>query len=143
MRTKHSLRASILESLFFILRIRQTLHVCSEIVSCCFGVLLRIALVKLVYSPNAACVRPERFRQSKPLRIPLLPGSLADPVRSPNVTCVRANRFRSSRPSLWCFFTFRETLRGCSQRVSGGGFPRQLLRAPLFGPFECHQTQPT
>ena len=128
-------------AVFFILSSRQTLHVCSEIVSSCFVVLLSIVLVKPVYSPKAACVRPDRFRQSGPLTIPLLPNSFADPVRSPNVTCVRANRFRSLKPSLLCFFTFRETLRVCSQRFSGGRFARRLPRAFLFLLIECHQTQ--
>ena len=99
--------------------------------------------LKPVDSPNAACVRPDGFQQSGPLTIPLMPSSFAYSVGSPNVTCVRPNRFRSTKPSLSYFFTFRETRRGCTQRVSGGRFVRQLLRAPLFRPRECHQTQPT
>ena len=69
-----------MESLFLILQNRQTLHVCSEIVSGCFGVLLGIVLVKPVYSPNAACVRPDRFRQSGPLTMPLPLNFFADLV---------------------------------------------------------------
>ena len=77
-RIKQSLQASILEPLFFILSSRQTLHVCSEIVSGCFWVLLGIVLVKPVYSPKAACVRPDRFRQSRPLTMPLPLNFFAD-----------------------------------------------------------------
>ena len=40
-------------------------------------------------------------------------------------------------------FAFRETLRGCGQRVSGDRFARQLSRALLFGLLDCHQTQHT
>ena len=87
--------------------------------------------------------RPDRFRHSGPLTIPLLPKFFADLVGSPNVTCVRSNRFGSSQTSLLCILPFRETLRGCSQRVSGDRFARQLSRAPLLGPLECHQTQHT
>ena len=51
---------------------------CSEIVSGCFWVLLSIVLVKPVYSPNATCVRPDRFRQSGPLTMSLLLNFFAD-----------------------------------------------------------------
>ena len=53
---------------------------CSEIVSGCLWVLLGIVLVKPVYSPNAACVRPDRFRQSGPLTMPLPLNFFADLV---------------------------------------------------------------
>ena len=83
-----------MESLFFILQSRQTLHVCSEIVSGSFRALLSIIFLKLVYSPNAACVRPDRFRQSRPLTMPLLLNFFADLVD-------------------------RQTLRVCGQIASG------------------------
>ena len=73
---------------------RQTLHVCSEIVSGSFRALLSIILLKPVYSPNAACVRPDRFRQSRPLTMPLLLNFFADLVD-------------------------RQTLRVCGQIASG------------------------
>ena len=57
---------------------RQTLYVCSEIISGCFGILLVIVLLKLVYSPNAACVRPDRFRQPGPLTMSFLLNFFAD-----------------------------------------------------------------
>ena len=88
------MRASILESLFYILSGRQTLHVCSEVVSGSFRAVLSIILLKPVYSPNAACVRPDRFRQSGPLTMPLLLNFFADLVD-------------------------RQTLRVCGQIVSG------------------------
>ena len=135
-RIKHSLRPLILESLCR----RAKRYMCA--VKSFLGSLKHHSL-KPVDSPNAACVRPDGFQQSGPLTIPLMPSSFAYSVGSPNVTCVRPNRFRSTKPSLSYFFTFRKTLRGCIQRVSGGRFVRQLLRAPLFWPLECHQTQPT
>ena len=51
---------------------------CSEIVSGSFRALLSIIILKLVYSPNAACVRPDRFRQSGPLTMPLPLNFFAD-----------------------------------------------------------------
>ena len=51
---------------------------CSEIVSGCFWVLLSIVLVKPVYLPNAACVRPDRFRQPGPLTMSFLFNFFAD-----------------------------------------------------------------
>ena len=135
-RIKHSLRPSLLESLCR----RAKRYMCA--VKSFLGSFKHHSL-KPVDSPNAACVRPDGFRQSGPLTIPLMPSSFAYSVGSPNVTCVRPNRFRSTKPSLSYFFTFRETRRGCTQRVSGGRFVMQFLRAPLFGPLECHQTQPT
>ena len=127
----------------FILPIRQTLRACNEIVSGSFHILFNIIIVKPAESPNATCVRPDRFRQSGPLTIPLLLGSLADPVGSPNAACVRPNRFGSSQASLSCILPSRKTLHMCSQRVCGGGFLRRLSRTPLAGPLGCHQTQPT
>ena len=67
---------------------------CSENVSGYFWVLLGIVLVKPVYSPNAACVRPDRFRQSGPLTMPLPLNFFADLVD-------------------------RQTLRVCGQIASG------------------------
>ena len=50
--------------------------------------------MKPVYSPNAACVRPDRFRQPAPLTMPLLLNFFADLV-------------------------VRQTLRVCGQIASG------------------------
>ena len=103
------MRASILESLFFILQSRQTLHVCSEIVSGCFCVLLDIVLLKPVYSPNSACVRPDRFRQSGPLTMSLLLNFFADLVdrQTLRVCCQIASGLLKRLYCAFCLFAKR------------------------------------